>query len=467
MKNFFYIIFSICTVNSVFGGNSVAQTLTDFKSVDSISYQLYMNKDWNGLIRLNDEINFDSCDFLYLRLRLGIAFYEKQQYYNSTKQFKTALNFDDRNNTALEYLYFAYLYTGQDAEAIAISSKFTSRKKTELEIKNNEILNVKTCGGIALSNNQKLNGKIDIDGAENLFGEIDKNKNMYSGSLIFTGKIFSKCLLITGYNYLIVDKSKEIRYYYHVPPQNLGHPPTQEESAKSIKHETKTSEYKITQNEFHLGTQIALNKGWKIFPAVHLINYNYNTIITDYDKTKDNYVLKKDEVNKTNFIGAIEISKKFKKINIGLGQSYSNFYDKTQLQTELAFTYYPKKNKDVIAISALTYFNENNKGRFLLSQKIGRTFGQKAYADINLTFGNLKNAQQANGFIVYNIADATNLKIGAQFSYALSQRLSLSMHYDYISRIGYYTTRTKTVQEKYITTKYQYNSLILGLKWKF
>lgn len=57
---------------------AIGQTKRDFVSFNKASYELYTQKKWDELIIVGKEALKNNFDFYYLRVRLGIAYYEKR-----------------------------------------------------------------------------------------------------------------------------------------------------------------------------------------------------------------------------------------------------------------------------------------------------------------------------------------------------------------------------------------------------
>ncbi|MCD6201809.1 MAG: hypothetical protein J7K46_08375, partial [Bacteroidales bacterium] len=90
------------------------ETFADF---NNRTYTLYERKQWKELLETGRKALKNGYDFYYLRMRMGIAAYEKQNYVRAIHHFRKALIFSKNDPLALEYLYYAYLFTGRDIEA--------------------------------------------------------------------------------------------------------------------------------------------------------------------------------------------------------------------------------------------------------------------------------------------------------------------------------------------------------------
>ena len=67
------VLFSLAFCSSL-----KAQEKLDYNYVDSSPYQLWLNKDWNNLIKISALASQNNIEFYYLTLRTGVAWYEKK-----------------------------------------------------------------------------------------------------------------------------------------------------------------------------------------------------------------------------------------------------------------------------------------------------------------------------------------------------------------------------------------------------
>ena len=52
----------------------------DFPTADMLTYRYYQEKKWDSVIMIGKQALRQDIDFYYLRVRLGIAYFEKQEY---------------------------------------------------------------------------------------------------------------------------------------------------------------------------------------------------------------------------------------------------------------------------------------------------------------------------------------------------------------------------------------------------
>ena len=100
-----------------------------YSEVDSTTYQLYLDKSWDELIHVGKDAVKKDIDYYFLRMRIGIAYYEKNNYKSAQSHFRKALEFNTGDPVASEYLYYAYLFGGQTQQAALLYREFPESLK--------------------------------------------------------------------------------------------------------------------------------------------------------------------------------------------------------------------------------------------------------------------------------------------------------------------------------------------------
>ena len=86
------------------------QAVMNFTSLDKQTYELYLDKNWKDLISLGKNGLEKGFDYFYLRMRIGIAYYELANYHRAIPHFRKAQLFNSKDQFANEYLYYSYLF---------------------------------------------------------------------------------------------------------------------------------------------------------------------------------------------------------------------------------------------------------------------------------------------------------------------------------------------------------------------
>ena len=105
------------------------QIQKDFAYYNSETYRLYTEANWKELIPIAKEGIAYGHDFYYLRMRLGIAYFEQEKYTEAKKQFEIALEFDEGSSDAKSYSYYCLLYLGRKKEAIKYYNVLNEKPK--------------------------------------------------------------------------------------------------------------------------------------------------------------------------------------------------------------------------------------------------------------------------------------------------------------------------------------------------
>ncbi len=121
MKSVIIILF----LSLAIGGFS--QDTLNFKTVDATTYQAYLKKDWARVIQIGNEALKQGIDYYYLRMRLGIAYFEKTNYRKSIVHFEEAINTNKSEVIAVEYLFYAYKNIGADIQAMKTLDKSNTK----------------------------------------------------------------------------------------------------------------------------------------------------------------------------------------------------------------------------------------------------------------------------------------------------------------------------------------------------
>src|SRR5665647_1685921 len=123
-----------------------------FLTTDSITYQSYLNGDWDQLIETGKQAIGQDIDYKRLRQRMGYAYFVKTDYYSAQVQYEKALTFDAYDADTRAYLYYCGLNTANEALARFHAEKLP--KEVQLKLKEDAF---KPIDAIDLEFNYKAN----------------------------------------------------------------------------------------------------------------------------------------------------------------------------------------------------------------------------------------------------------------------------------------------------------------------
>jgi len=447
MKEFFLIVL----FSGIFYCNIHAQeNEVNFQTINQKTYELYLSKSWDELITTGKKGLRNNIDFYYLRMRIGIAYYNKRKYINAIKHFEKAIKFNSVDELAKEYLYHSYINANREMDAEFLSKHFSDSLKKNLEIKKTTIKNIYLDGGPLISNNDIANNNIDIDGDKNIKGEYNKRNNGIYLNIGLTHRLGNR-----------------FSFYQGIGVFNIA-----QKSAISINNVVNIFKNPVSQIEYYINGKILLAKGFIITSAFHFVNSTYSK----YSYISNNIQFQKHSKNSTGFIEEklkfnnsiyfISVSNNRSKIRYSIFGTYSDFENQNQIQVGGAFTIYPWGNINFYYISSLIDCIQNNENNFIVDQCIGVKIFTKLWFEGFITYGNLYNYNEKNGFIVYNIPDLIKYKAGMNMIMPLSKKIELSINYQYFDMQGFYNSYINA--NDYVTnyTKYINQSIIGGIKWK-
>jgi hypothetical protein len=422
------------------------------ENIDQKTLELFQNKQYKRLIFVGEEAIKNGTDYFYLRLRIGIAYYEAKNYRMAAHHFEKALFYNSDDEVDLEYLYYSYLFAGRSSDANFLTLRMTDELKEKIGYKSKILSSVYAEGGTSISNNFSKNSGIDIDADTNIYGENDLNNNVMYAHIGLKHDILPFLSIYQGFSHIGLDKRKIIRM----------------NNKDSINNST------LLQNDYYINSEIQIKNSIKLTPAFHFIRVQANSLAYQYDTAKYIGSFSETTLNLNNYVLFLGVSKDYKKTTLSLSLSYSNLNYAKQIQFGLGFTYYPFGNLNLYTNTNLFLFNQkvsasqgsSKDNRIIFDQMFGLKIFPKLWTEAGITIGNLTNYNEKNAFIVYNVADKINMKAGISFIYSLSSKFELSLRYQLIKRENSYITYENYTTIISNTINYQNNTIIGGIKWK-
>jgi hypothetical protein len=482
-----------------------AGTGLDFQSVDKLTYRCFEEKKWDSVIVVGKKALRQGIDYYYLRVRMGISYLEKKEYFPAIIHLRKAIEFNSQDPVISDYLYQSYVNVNREDEAQLIQGKNPKDKNDSTNIRNKFVEQVNIEGGYSLSSNYSSLQlpphlyQATKSGGQDIYGVEDLYNNSIYGSLGLKLKIFKRVKLSLAYNYLDFSKTmklKEGHYEDHflgivntVGGKNYLY------SYPWVVHDT-SIHYHVSQHEAHFGLTFILPVGFRIMPVFHFIHVastinNFNiklkpiqdtafrsttdSTIQTFPFTHYNYSFHQKDTSFNNYVVALMVTKYVGIFNFGIFGSWSNLNDQTQKQAGIMLSYYPLGNLNLYGTSTITEFFQGKETRLLLSQVIGGKITPWCWAEGQFYWGNFTNANILNGFIVYNISDKIDYRAAASLTFLVGNHIQLSLIYQYYRNESqqFYQILTlgpisKQLNEQVQTKNnpYNTNSLIGGITWK-
>ncbi len=373
----------------------------DFVSVDKETYKLYLDKQWDELILAGKLGLKQDIDYYYLRMRIGIAFYEKKNYKASQIHFRKALELNEGDPVASEYLYFAYLLAGQTQQAEVLAKDFTPYLEEKVNIAADKFA--------------------DIFSVEYLYNFNDTEDILSNPENYFSGLPYGYQLITLNFSNLNVMLHHELS-----PGITLTHAYTYLNKTNYYYYDDSLSRFgvdgqKVVQNQYYISPSFSTRGGLTISPAFHVLRIRFQApyVVTGggspgFGGGSSSYIRYADIIT-NHFVGGLNLTQYVDRFAIRLGGIYSSINDASQLTGTAGLTWYPLGNLDLYMGGSLNVHNEfnNEESNIELIPEFMLGFGisSKVWMEFSGAYGNMKNYTEENGYIVYNGLDWMKYKV--------------------------------------------------------
>ncbi len=432
-KFFLVIVFAVCLSSSA----AFAQDDLSIDSLDKKTEELFAKKQWNEIIILGKRALAVRIESYFLRVRLGIAYFNIKKYFDAIPNFEKAIDIAYPDPEILRYLYLSYIYTGRDEDANFTFYLLPENERERIRPLVNSFVNDLNVGsGLGISNDIDNNSSIDLDGPDNIYGE-----QILSGNYFYVSggirQIPLKWIGVTyDYAYLKFDRTKQIQF----------------------NNEKYSDSYSQKQNQFYNKYDFRIANGLIISPAGRYIQTDDNTIFANYDSVsysydpasmtydsiKYYYTLTNQPNILDNFVLSLAVFKYLSIYRFGLNGSFSYLNNEHQSQYGLSFRFFPGGKINFYSSSDLVLQNQNKISNLIFSQSLSGKIYKGLWGEAFGTYGNMNNFNEQNGYIVYNNPDVIKYKLGAELKYYFPFNMTAYLVYEFQQRDKDYLTYSYT-----------------------
>lgn len=422
------------------------------------TYKLYLKKEWSGVIEKCGEAIDKGIDNYYIRIRMGIAYYEQENYMQSTEHFEKALKFRPGEKLAMEYLYYANKFSGRREEADITAEKFPAELKAKTGYRVPQFINgIYTEGGYTFNSNYSEQNKTDLTGEADIYGDQKLIKGYSYFNLSLLHKIGSRFSITHGYTNLNLNYTRQI--YEQI------------EGSKDFDISTSQNEYYILGN-YYLGS------GFNLMGSYHYLNVNVSDYELEYRKVQGNEqpFFNETELVRNESVIGLHLSKYAGNFKFLYSGSYSELNYNTQFQNGLSFIYFPFGNLNLYFISDLVLHSQKPEGsgrgikythNVIFSQKAGVKLIDYLWLEGAFTTGKMENYNESLGYVVYNNFEPITRRISINLISPLSEKIELSLLYQNLLQDNTNLIYTSTTQYTTFKNNNINHSIIGGLKWTF
>jgi hypothetical protein len=366
---------------------TLAQQCPGFSELNRESYRLYEAGQWDSVILVGRQALGQGIDFYYLRMRMGIACYELHHYRKAAAHFDQALEFNQEDPVALEYLYFARLFAGQDALADHVRKQFRGDLAKKLPREKAEFADR---AGAEFLYSKGLNSEIlDDPGLSFPAGQAGAQylaTHFINASVWLSSRFAPGVSLNQAFTFL----AKNNYMYYTDGLIALNVP-----------------EQRVRQTQYCITPSFTTASGFTAAPVFHLLYIRYQVPVASgmqYQGGSGGFSLQyRDEWD---YVTGLTLRQGLGRVDLQLGGWYATLNNREQVQGRLGLTWFPLGNLDLYAGAYLNGQWETagpaTVSRFIPELHLGFALFRKLWLDVNGTAGKMSDYLEQNGSVVFN-----------------------------------------------------------------
>jgi len=406
---------------------------------------MYQKQEWKSIITLGNNAIYNNIDYFYLRMRIGIAYYELKEYTPAISHFEKALEFNSADEVAMEYKYYSLLNSAKTREAGYYAKTFPQslidKIKPEIPKKIDKIIfeggfnivpgfdTLKTIINPPDNKNYRL--EKDVTGKFN-FAELALNHEFNKKFSFFHSFSFVKAEGFQQLNFNF-NKVNEANYtlnmmQYYLAPTFYG---------------KKNNSTTLFGNIIYLSSK--------------KFDYNYLHLASPPSSTNPQmYVyqlpLELKTITSWQYVIGFNYLKNYKNNLIDITATYSNLNSLTQIELTTCFGFYANKQKTIFSKTNVTLFSQKPDINLIISQLVKIKLHRQLWLDIYGNYGKQRNFNENSGYTVQNTNDETLYRIGAKLTFPIFRKLNFYLSYSYSAKVLplqyiYYTEIRKNIRQ--------------------
>ncbi|PKP03656.1 MAG: hypothetical protein CVU14_01610 [Bacteroidetes bacterium HGW-Bacteroidetes-9] len=409
---------------------------------ETTTLRLYNEQKWDSLLIIGEEAISKEYDYFYIRARVGRAAFELHLYVKAAKHFEKALEFNDIDPFSVEYLYYAYRYSGRDTEARFLLSRFPGQLVRSLG-KPDRMPVLYIEAGPAFTNH---------------ISSYDDNHQKSPGS-------YSEVYLNRNSQYLLAGIAQPVNYRIRINVAAALLNFNKKRTVNITGLDSLSGDYSVKQWEAYLSPIINLNKKISISPAFRLIGLSYENPLQSEDPTVQRLIGPQGIRSYNDYAagGEITYSTPYLSYSMGAWQIHVDKTDNTQLSGNIFAR--PNGNLNFYLSTSISLNLFKDTTRLLINQLIGGKVFKNLWGEAFFTLGDLSNTAEQNIQVVYNAFEKIKYRTGTRLVLNVNDYLKLSFRYQVFFREGtelFYQNESKF---KIFSYNYQSHSITGGITW--
>ncbi|MBU1009156.1 MAG: hypothetical protein KKD74_03365 [Bacteroidetes bacterium] len=478
------------------GEMALAQSRLDFRSADSLTYQLYQQAHWRPLRKAGKEVLSSGIDYQYLRARLGYANFATGNYIGAEKHFSRALGFNAYDEFSQAMLYYSLKATLKHTEAGSVYRSLSpSLQQKVAPGKSFKLFEAHADYGTVLrSKADGLNAAI-LAGSDSLYGEeqIYGNGNILDAGLklqLMPGLLFyaggqsisiplRNHFVVTDYAFATDSIVRDTIYHYNSYYYSL-----QSRQHDTVFHHRLSQQSVYVQAIFSPSAKIRFTLGMHMLQVKQTNTYSQQETVTWSDTAWVNtetaeLSLVEAPLTQMRFADSVRTLNDYSlmanvRINAGVfspefGYAYSKLnYSKKIQQLQAGLFIMPMGNLNLYSHSVFAFMITQSKQSTVFKQTIGFNIARPLWFEASVLTGKLNLFADQNGYIIYNMPDEVSLKLESVLTCLIGKNLQLSLRVQHTQakRPYFWYNNTESALNK---SQYsiQSQTIIGGVKWIF
>lgn len=421
-----------------------AQQKLNYPEVDKISYELFLQGNWQKLIQYAGEARKQGVDFFYLQARTGIAYYNLKKYRTASEWFLKAWENDQSFEWLQEYIYYSLLYGGRAYEAFKIADNFTPAMQEKIGYASTKLT------GVGLEAGYSFNPGFDdltatphdqLAGVGENYGEAFYLKDYHFESLDLSHRIVPAISINHNLTYLGVNREEHIDWR----DKNIF-------SAKT------------NQFQYFVNPILVLGRKWYVSPSLSLIwgdfSYFSGGISGDRRFFGNSKIYYRDLVFSASTWTHMGI------FSPGVEYNYGNISNTGFRQYSLWLVTYPFSNLNLYFTPRLYFKNDEENGfRF-------NTFGISGGLQMGPVHfygqylkGDMENFVESAGFVVSNFPGTSKQKVSGNLYFPTGKKYRFVLRYISQDVTETYRVYASGLSINTLNYKYDKHTFTVGISW--
>ncbi len=348
---------------------------------DSLTYAQFQNQESKELKTSVKEALSEGYDFYYLRMRMGIVYFEQGKYELALPHFRKSYAMST-DHVVAEYLFYSLLWSGRYLEAQTFLCE------------NRELL-----ASIPHRCTKWLSGTYAEAGIKKRNGTVQEIGDISFYHFGFYHQPTGRLNIYQGYS-----RVKQAIYSFDTVSVG-GQGPGFGNPNESIAIQNDVG---IIQNEYYLSVAYLLTKMIKVSPAFHYQGVNYGP---------DNTAL------------SFRIDLRGKSINGYFGTSFSTINSNRQQLYTAGLTLYPLGNQVFYLNTDINHHKQDNLRSQIFNSRIGLQLFRTVQMEAMYGWGDLYNYSDLNAFYLYNIPDVMRKRMNVSAAILIAQKHQIKVGY--------------------------------------